>query len=318
MYKSIISLNGMCASTIKWRLTDLCNYQCSYCIRKKTVSIDNKKSMSENWDRIVKTIPDVARIIKELPGFVKLDLIGGECTIFNLHYILEELFKICGEKLKRINLTTNMSQSADYYNDLTELCHKYNSEIGITCSWHYQFCSMDDFLAKFSQIKSPTNQKGIRVEAVSLTNNQPEIRTLIERCKAAGFSYFIERDMFASIDDKEKLICESSSTKKDRYKVIDNEGHIKMYKTRNEFLTSNLDSDKTTVEPCGYYCSRDYDYVYIEIDKHLGRADETSSCRSTNNLKDFHPLKSPAVCVNSVCTLCGQISISQDKEVLLK
>jgi len=316
--KGIISLNGMCQSSIKWRLTDLCNYKCTYCLRKYFIGDTEALAIKENWLRIVDVIPDVARIINELPGNVKLDLIGGECTIFNLHYLLEELFKICGEKLKRINLTTNMSQSADYYNDLTELCYKYNSEIGITCSWHYQFCSMDDFFEKFSKIKSPTNQKGIRVECVSMINNQPEVEEIIRRCEDGGFSYFIERDLRASPETKEHLIAAASSQKKDRYKILYDNGEEQLYKTRNDFLTSNKFFNKKYVEVKNYYCTRDYDYVYIEIDYHIGRNSDSSNCKTKNNIKDFHPLKNPIKCLNFGCSMCGQMSVSKNKEELIK
>ena len=83
--KSIISLNGMCQSSIKWRLTDLCNYRCTYCVRKKMNQPVIKDSVSKNWQKIVNVIPEVARIIKELPGNVKLDLIG--CIIYWKNYI---------------------------------------------------------------------------------------------------------------------------------------------------------------------------------------------------------------------------------------
>ena len=319
--KAIISLNGMCPSTIKWRLTDDCNYDCSYCIRKtfksrEHQSIEQYKIDEENC---IKICPEVARIIKELPGYVKLDLIGGECSLLDLHTILDILFKECGDKLKRINLTTNMSMSVDYYNDLTQLCYSYGSEIGITCSWHSEYISLDKFIEKFSKIKSPTNQKGIRIEAVSRLDNQDDIKKLIEVCEQNNYTYFIERDLFASKEDKDKLICQASKKKKDRYKVItyDNETH--MYKTRNEFITeSDCGRGDSRYQPNGYYCSRDYDYVYIDFTKHMGRTIKPINCNEREPIENFHPLKEPLICNCSICTLCGQISLSKDIDLLKK
>lgn len=321
--KAIISLNGMCQSTIKWRLTDDCNYNCSYCVRKtfkgrEAQSLNNYKIDEQNC---IKICPEIARIIKELPGNVKLDLIGGEPSLLNLHIILDNLFKECGDKLKRINLTTNMSQSADYYNDLTELCYKYNSEIGITCSWHSEFVSLDKFIEKFSKIKSPTNQKGIRIEVVSREDNQEDIKKLIDICKENNYTYFTERDLFSSHETNRNLICETSKQKKDRYKIITNKGEEISYKTRNDFITSTEERD-ASVFTCGdFYCSRDYDYVYIDFTEHMGRSLDPVACNIKQPIEKFKPLKEPTRCskgIEGVCTLCGQISLSRVKEELLK
>lgn len=314
--KSIISLNGMCQSAIKWRLTDICNYKCSYCIREK---LTTKKVLpyKENEELILNASKEVTRIIKELPGYVKLDLIGGEVSIFNLHDLLDNMYKECGDKLKRVNITTNMSAPSDYYNDLVNLCDSYGSEIGITCSWHSEFISMKEFINKFKKIKSP-NQKGIRIECVSRTDNKKDIEKLISICEKNNYAYFIEKDLMASEFDKNFLISKSSSNKKDRYRVDYENNKTFFYKTRNGFLTNYDEGDKSFFESMNYMCSRDYDYVYIEIDEHIGRLSEKSNCRSRNKLSDFHPLKRPAKCLNDFCTLCGQISISKESDDLLK
>jgi len=322
--KAIISLNGMCPSTIKWRMTDDCNYDCSYCIRKITKwrehqSLDNYKKDEENCLSICS---EVARVIKELPGWVKLDLIGGEPSLLDLHSILEKLFKECGEKLKRVNLTTNMTMSADYYNDLTQLCYNYGSEIGITCSWHGDFISLDEFIEKFSKIKSPTNQKGIRIEAVSRVNNQEEIQRLIDICEKNNYSYFIERDFFADKKIQPTLICKASKQKKDRYKIITWSDEELLFKTRNEFLTSDTyDTPYPTYKCSPYYCSRDYDYVYIEYTNHMGRVSNPENCKDLQPLANFHPLREPLKCAKTIdgyCTLCGQISLSKEVDLLKK
>jgi hypothetical protein len=264
-----------------------------------------------DFNIIYETLPEIARIINELPGNVKLDLIGGEVSLMNLHLLLETLYKQCGDKLKRINITTNMSQSSEYYNDLTELCYQYNSEIGITCSWHSEFVSLEDFIEKFSKIKSPTNQKGIRIECVSRVNNQDDIKKLIEICEKNGYSYFIERDLTAPIEIRDKLIAQSSSTKKPRYKITYEDGSKKLFMTRNEFITSSYNYTKMSFHSLDYYCTRDYNYVYIEVNEHQGRGclDE---CKEFHNIKDFHPIDKPKKCLHKECTLCGQISLSKD------
>ena len=321
---AIISLNGMCPSTIKWRLTDDCNYDCSYCIRKsmKWRPHQELEHYKQDEQNCLDICLEVARIIKELPGWVKLDLIGGEPSLLDLHKILEILFKECGEKLKRINLTTNMSRSADYYNDLTQLCYSYGSEIGITCSWHSEFVSLKDFIEKFSKIKSPTNQKGIRIECVSRLDNQDGIRELIDICEQNNYTYFIERNFYVCNAFKDDLICKASKEKKPRYKIITKDNEELLFKTRNEFITSKDCETKTPSFDCGeYYCSRDYDYVYIDFTQHMGRTIEPEKCNVRQPIENFHPLKEPRMCskgLDGKCTLCGQISLSRDIELLRK
>ena len=316
--KSIISLNGMCQSTIKWRLTDLCNYSCSYCIRAEFgKSARTQISLKENEERIFKALPEIARIIQELPGNVKLDLIGGECSLLNLYRILEEILKVCGDKLKRINLTTNMFRDSSYYNDLVNLADSYGSWLGITCSWHSEFVSLEEFMKKFGEIKSPYPES-IRAECVSRIDNQEDIKKFIDICEQHNYVYFVERNLQETPENKEKLMVKMSSKKTDRYKVVCEDGTERLYKTRNDFITTNEEGNKLYVKSWDYYCSRDYDYVYIEIDKHMGRLTLEDTCKQLNDIKDFHPLPRPSMCQVPRCTLCGQISLSKEWENLKK
>jgi len=316
-FSSILSLNGTCFSTIKWRLTDCCNYNCSYCVRKYLMANKLDMNFKEDKLKVMRSVNEVARIIKELPGNVKLDLIGGEVSLFDLHSILDDLFKSCGSKLYRVNITTNMSESAEYYNDLTQLCYSYGSEIGITCSWHSDFVSLEDFIAKFSQIKSPTNQKGIRIECVSREDNQEDVKKLIRICDDNNFTYFIEKDInFINYANME-LINVSSKAKKPRYKVVYEDGTERLFGSRNEFLAK--DNENFLVSTLkSYYCTRDYNYVYIEKDMHRGRSTGKEFCHEVVPIEDFHPLKEPVKCACNQCSMCGQISISKDKSLLVK
>lgn len=258
----------------------------------------------------------MARIINEMPGKVKLDLIGGEVSLLDLETILKGIFASTSDKLFRLNITTNMFKPAEYYTNLCNLVNDNGAELGITCSWHSERCTFEEFFEKFEQIKSPTNQKGIRAEMVSRVDNQSDVGRFIDYCESKGISYFVERDLNADPVEKKSLLIGSSSKKKDRYKIITDEGKELLFKTRNEIISGEFTNYSFFVEARNYYCTRDYDYTYIEKDIHMGRIGN-SDCKKVESIYDFHPLKEPEICEKPGCTLCGHMSVGKIKEDLI-
>ena len=315
--RSIIDLKGKCQSVIKWRLTDACNYRCSYCLRYSwSKKVQDVKFVPQDNALAISLIPEIARIINEMPGKVKLDLIGGEVSLLDLEAILKGIFAITSDKLFRLNITTNMFRPAEYYTNLCNIVYDNGAELGITCSWHSENCSFEEFFEKFEQIKSPTNQKGIRAECVSRLDNQEDVKRFIKYCELKGISYFVERDLNAPYKEKKNLLIGSSSKKKDRYKIITEEGKELFFKTRNEVISGEFCDYQTCVTAEGYYCTRDYDYVYIEKDIHIGRIGG-SDCKNAEFIYDFTPLKEPKICEKVGCSLCGHMSVGLKKEDLI-
>ena len=128
--RSIIDLKGKCQSVIKWRLTDACNYKCSYCLRYSWSNKTQDTSLVQQDNELaIRLIPEIARIINEMPGKVKLDLIGGEVSLLDLETILNGIFAITSDKLFRLNITTNMFKPAEYYTNLCDLVYKNGNVI---------------------------------------------------------------------------------------------------------------------------------------------------------------------------------------------
>ena len=106
---------------IKWRMTEMCNADCSYCIRKnRHVGVISERLKEQNR-RLCEVAKEISRMIDSTDFHnVKIDLIGGEVSILDLE-------KICGNftagKIKRINLTTNLLKPVDYYKNLCNLLH---------------------------------------------------------------------------------------------------------------------------------------------------------------------------------------------------
>ena len=125
----------------------------------------------------------------------------------------------------------------------------------------------------------------------------------------------MERDLNATPEEKKQLLIGSSAKKKDRYKVITDEGKELLFKTRNEVISGELVNYTSYANSNSYYCTRDYDYVYIEKDIHMGRI-EGSNCKNIQPVYNFHPLKHPQLCERPACTLCGHMSIGLAREDL--
>jgi len=315
--KAVLDIKGKCQSVIKWRMTDVCNYACSYCLRYAQFAPDRSlNKIEEDSNKIYRAIPSVAKIIRELPGKVKLDLIGGEVSLFDLDKMLRLLFMLSDGKLFRVNITTNMSKPAQFYTNLCELVHSFGAELGITCSFHSEFVSLEKFMEKFQQIKSPTNQKGIRAELVSRIDNQELVERFISYCEENQLSYFVERDLSQPPEIKQKLKVGASKQKSNRYKIITDLDEELLFKTRNEFISGETTDYNSYGVFKGYYCTRDYDFVYLEQDYHVGRLGE-SNCKFKEPIENFKLLKEPKICPHNCCTLCGHISVSKIKELLM-
>ena len=75
---------------LKWRLTEWCNYRCSYCLRaeKKMFSnINDMRNKDADEKIVLETAPEVSRILDEIAVPVKINIIGGETTFLNLKSI---------------------------------------------------------------------------------------------------------------------------------------------------------------------------------------------------------------------------------------
>lgn len=322
--ETLKDLMGKVQSVIKWRLTDVCNYDCEYCLRRifvKDANLSNSVRLKNDLESCEKVIPEVSRIINELPGKVKLDLIGGEISLFNLHDFFIKLISGCNkDKLTRISMTTNMFRPADYYNDLINLCASYNVDLSVTCSFHDQIVSLSDFMNTFTKIKSNRLSTYIKAEMVSTLNNQDLVKQFIDYCESNNLTYAVERDMFLSPDEKKLVIAKSSSLKSPRYLAEFSDGSTLECLTRNDFITNGDNGNSFGIDTTGKYCSRDYDYVYLEEDKHYGRilSRPELCCKGREPIEDFHVLKQPELCTRGICSLCGHISISNDIERLKK
>lgn len=318
--EKITDLGDMCA--VKWRMTYVCNYSCPYCLQKKDAG-----SLAEDSRRCAAAAPEVSRIISELGRRARkgvlLELIGGECTLLDLDSVLSE---ITSPFLKRVNITSNFSKGADYFLSLYKKLKKRNIELMPTCSLHTSNTTLEKYESEVLKFKSGAPDCVFKCESVTYDDTpddaaegeKPEEKEadpsdeLYNFCLENGIACIIDRDL-TGLPDKEAKQC----NKKPRYRITFDDGTEKELLGRSPLITGQ---DKDTsylavgngIVPRGYYCTRDYDYVYVHFDKHMGFCRNGEHfCKSLEPLAGFHVLDKPAMCDKPRCSLCGRMSIAK-------
>ena len=312
--KSIIRLEDLDPAEfiIKWRMTEMCNIKCSYCLH--SVYSDgrgiNKASLDEQEKRLC-AVADKLNALIDGTSFnnVKIDILGGEVTLFDLEKILSYFHT---DKLKRINITTNLMRDKAYYISLARFCTEHGLSLTLTASFHYEFQDIDTYFNKVVAIKDLIDI--FACEMVSVEHNQELCSDFKQRCELLKVDYMIEADLRPSSKSAriKGLIAGSKKPKKGmRYKATFTDGTEGLYQTRNQFLidaTVAENSDLKFMRTEGYFCTNTSDFFYLDFDMAVGRTEKNDSCTNRMPIEDFKVLK-PRRCPHTRCTLCGHMSL---------
>lgn len=301
--------------TIKWRMTDLCNIHCSYCGRRRhTISKWTKEEKESQEDKLCEIIKDISKMINKTKfSNVKLNLLGGEITIFDLVKIFKNLES---DKIKVVRITTNTMQSIKYYFDLLGYLHSRNIQANICFSLHTEFLSFDKYFEKIAQLKDKVDI--LTCEIPSRADNQDICQKFIDKCEELEVNYCLDADIRASQKGaREKGLLTANKIfgeKNPRYLVTFTDGTQKYYIGRSQFLTDkDIDGkDLKYIHSKGLYCTIGYNYVYIDFDKVNCRKSVESGCHELMDIKDFNFLDRPAVCKSDYCTICGCMSLYRE------
>lgn len=307
---------------IKWRMTWMCNLLCPYCIRTKgkTLKPIEEQRKEFEFEKLKQTAVDLSRIIDNITfDNIKVELIGGEVTIFDLVEILKGFTT---KKHVTFHLTSNMSQTAEYYTELADFIKSKGYELSITCSYHYLSQSLDSFIFKVNAIKGRV--KHLMTEMPSLLENQKEVKEFYKRVEEEKLEYAIEGD-FRHNHTQDKCFIASSRKENPRITVTFDDGTTTKYKTRNA-MWRDMEGVEN-VECCRYisgdkYCDACYKTLYIDWRGDIIIAVQRSEnhpegymCRPEVKVSEWEQLDEPMKCHNP-CTLCGLMSISNTKEDL--
>lgn len=132
---------------IEWRITYLCNYDCSYCIQKGSRS---KKIIPLDVDFLKKIAVKINSIIDSVSKPCYLTLVGGEPTLIDIPYFLENIF--ISKNLKYIKIISNFSKNVEFYNKINEISVKRNIIDKFNFSLHEKFVEPEKFFEKLKQL----------------------------------------------------------------------------------------------------------------------------------------------------------------------
>lgn len=294
--------------TIKWRLTMWCNYHCSYCIQN-----GKKESEKTDFNRLMKIAADVNRLIEESPRPVKLSLLGGEVTLYDLERLIAA---IPSRKLAKIALTTNLSNSSGYYVSLANYLHSRGVKFGLCCSLHTEHVSPESFVKKVAEIKSKATFDVIKIESVLNPNTEKYAKTIEKLCTEYGIDYRFDYDR--NQDDSYRSHKQNISKEShNRYTVTFEDGSVNTKLSRSQLINlgnGQTERSKFKTEK-SFYCTRGMSFVYIDMDM----AADQNVCIPREeyvSVNQYHIKTEPQLCHKDSCSLSGDVSVALNKEDL--
>lgn len=280
--KSIIDLDEY--TVIKWRMTEMCNFSCPYCIRRPF-----REDIEKSAKRLKREALFIAGIKTDRP--VKIDMIGGEVSLLPL----EDIYSVLRGKIDRVQITTNTSKPASFYNNLNDII-----ETSLMCSWHKCGISFEDYKKTVEQLKVAN----LTLEMVSTKDNQEDCKRFISAFKDK-FEIMVDLDRSSPNNADLSLIHFTNKKRHPRYRYGD-----KIYYSKPELLADL--GDGTMVDTLGQICDQTH-YVYVCNGKFSCPSDEIGQCC------DHYPIEGHSInealrkkrCTLSCCTLCGHMSVIQ-------
>lgn len=335
------------SSIVKWRLTRSCNYHCSYCAQ--FLDAGHKKHVWEqDMNRLKKIVRPLRKLLKKLPGSIKIDLLGGEATYMDIPWLIDHVYN---DRIKVIHLTTNFSRSLKYFKDLVDYMHNKHIELLLTASYHHECANINTYFKKVEQYakyikKYP--EATIRVETVDTPAKDPTIiEDFVTRARLLGLVYLVERDIRdkkISTEERCSLQARAAERKKDRFIVTYKDGSEERIRLRNDLVTSQGESG---LHLEGMYCTRDINFVHIYEDqaqghystwftylkqrwewlkrviddihyhREISKFEYRVDCRQMIPIRKYRLLKKPLVCTKYMCSLCGHMSVDCDESTLM-
>ena len=253
---------------ISWKMTNWCNYRCSYCYMSKSVSETITNTPMEHLLKIANEINNI--IEKQANGRnITLHLIGGEVGYFDLIKILD---CIKSKQLSQVIIATNFSSSIKYWYKLLQYCNNRNCWLNIIASLHIEQCNIEDFIKKVK-----TMGKHARIKCVINDNNIKQYKEIFSNLKGIVIQPTLERNSDnenSSITKETKEYIDYLNSKLDKsivpyYYVITKSGkRIPFYS--NIEMINNIEGGG--FDPEGFECTAGLDGVRIDVDGSLRRA----------------------------------------------
>lgn len=184
---------------IKWQSFTACNYNCSFCCQNKKNSFDFRRVILDA--SLIKE-----RIIEKINDQILISVSGGELSILKIEDLIKVLEKLKSEKIKYIYITSNFSNTSEYYNKINDWCKKNNIDFLLEISFHEKMVSEEIFFCKIKQLEF----KPIAIQTVVTEENYLFMQELKSRHSEITF----EPNIY---DDISKIKFDFKSQEKFRY-----------------------------------------------------------------------------------------------------
>lgn len=195
--------------TFHWAIIDHCQWECTYCSAKDTLSKDlYRQGLHRTAYKFV------LHRLRNLKFKFKVELLGGEPTLHpDLSYIVEELEKI--ENCTEITIITNFAKGIDYYLQFD----KPNTKVEIHMSYHAEY------------------SKNLLGKVIKLNEKLQHARFLIEVVLFPKQKYYQQMlDFIKGMEDNKVNFCTNLTNENDWWDGIVEEG---FYETFNKYIKTD-------------------------------------------------------------------------------
>lgn len=251
---------------ISWKMTNWCNYRCSYCYMSKSVSETITNTPEENLLKIASELDNIIKVqAKERP--VTLHLIGGEVGYFNLIKILSCI----KSKINHLIIATNLSSNIKYWYKLLHYCTSRECQLTVIASLHAEQCNINDFIKKVKILG-----KNARIKCVINDNNRELYKKYFSDLNGVVIQPTLERDknnINSNISKETKEYIDYLNSKLDNklkiYYIVKTKDNKEHYFYSNIEMINNIEGGG--LDPEGFECSAGLDGVRIDVDGSLRR-----------------------------------------------
>lgn len=278
---------------INWKLTKWCNYRCQYCI-----SLRNSNKNTDNdfpkYEDLSKSADILNKLIEDQNDNVEIQLIGGEVTWLPIKRLITE--HLTSKKIIRIKITSNMSQSYDWWVDFSNFCKEKNILLDILGSMHpSQIKDINNFVKNIVFL-SNERPKNTAVTAVFNNDNIDDLLSKFKLIEDNGykgrFSIGIERqkgNVIVNLTDENKKKLEKYTAKNLAFTVELKNGEILNINKADLIMNFGQDFNSFNCEASRFQFKNNKLYICV--------------CKGSTVEVDSLNMK-PVICNQNVCSLC--------------
>jgi len=287
------------AVKIEWNLGKRCNYDCSYC----PTEIHDNHSEHQDITVLKNTADKLTTLITNKK--LRISFTGGEPCV---HPNLVELLQHIRPKVSWINITSNGTRTAEYYQ---KLLSEYVDHMVFSVHLEYNYKRVLDSIIKAYK---GSNNKNVLVHLMMLPGRLNDVKTVCAQLKGIGIRYALRPIRWTESHDN---FVDMEKYSKAERKFLDKENHTPPKNTIidgsrqcnvNDLLIEKINHFK------GWQCQAGVESLMINWDGEVHRA----TCRVGGSLGNIYnntfilPTEF-IVCTRDWCTCAADINITKEK-----